>query len=115
MRLDILEQPGKAHPAVIAILYVAIILRVFLKLLDEEDAFKLLAATGLAAQFGVQAMINMAVNTGLAPSKGMTLPFISYGGSSMVALSIGMGLLLAFTRRNPYLKRSPYTVRWSGK
>ena len=45
----------------------------------------------------------MAVNVQLAPSKGMTLPFISYGGSSMLALSIGMGLLLAFTRRNPYL------------
>lgn len=109
------EEFGLIACAVIAILYVAIIIRVFLKLLDEEDAFKLLAAAGLAAQFGVQAMINMAVNTGLAPSKGMTLPFISYGGSSMIALSIGMGLLLAFTRRNPYLKRSPYTVRWSGR
>jgi cell division protein FtsW len=50
------------------------------------------------------------VNTQLFPSKGMTLPFISYGGSSMIALSIGFGLLLAFTRRNPYLKRSPYSV-----
>jgi cell division protein FtsW len=109
------EEFGLIACAVIAVLYVAIIIRVFLKLLDEEDAFKLLAAAGLAAQFGVQAIINMAVNTGLAPSKGMTLPFISYGGSSMIALSIGMGLLLAFTRRNPYLKRSPYTVRWSGK
>jgi cell division protein FtsW len=109
------EEFGLLACAVIAILYLAIVLRVFLKLLDEEDAFKLLAAAGLAAQFGIQATINMAVNTGLAPSKGMTLPFISYGGSSMVALSIGMGLLLAFTRRNPYLKRSPYTVRWSGK
>ena len=98
----------------IAILYLAIILRVLIKLLDEEDNFRMLAAAGLAAQFGIQALINMAVNTGLAPSKGMTLPFISYGGSSMVALSIGMGLLLAFTRRNPYLKRSPYTVRGSG-
>ncbi|NML05553.1 putative lipid II flippase FtsW [Sphingomonas sp. G-3-2-10] len=108
------EEFGLLACAAIAILYVAIILRVLLKLIDEEDAFKLLAATGLVAQFGVQAFINMAVNTGLAPSKGMTLPFISYGGSSMIALSIGMGLLLAFTRRNPYLKRSPYTVRWSG-
>jgi cell division protein FtsW len=98
----------------IAILYLAIIVRVLVKLLDEEDSFRLLAAAGLAAQFGIQALINMAVNTGLAPSKGMTLPFISYGGSSMIALSIGMGLLLAFTRRNPYLKRSPYMVRGSG-
>ena len=108
------EEFGLLACAAIACLYVAIIARVLFKLFDEEDAFRLLAATGLAAQFGIQAVINMAVNTGLAPSKGMTLPFISYGGSSMVALSIGMGLLLAFTRRNPYLKRSPYIVRWSG-
>lgn len=109
------EEFGLIACAVIAILYLAIVVRVFMKLLDEEDAFRLLAAAGLAAQFGVQAFINMAVNTGIAPSKGMTLPFISYGGSSMVALSIGFGLLLAFTRRNPYLKRSPYTGRWSTK
>jgi len=99
----------------IALLYVAIVVRVFVKLLDEEDQFQLLAAAGLTTQFGVQAMINMAVNTQLAPSKGMTLPFISYGGSSMLALSIGFGLLLAFTRRNPYLVRSPYVFKWSGK
>ena len=57
----------------------------------------------------------MAVNLQLAPSKGMTLPLISYGGSSMIALAIGLGLLLAFTRRNPYLTRSPYVVRWGGQ
>ncbi len=107
------EEFGLIACAVIAILYLAIVVRVLMKLLDEEDAFRLLAAAGLAAQFGVQALINMAVNTGIAPSKGMTLPFISYGGSSMIALAIGYGLLLAFTRRNPYLKRSPYTGRWS--
>jgi cell division protein FtsW len=66
-------------------------------------------------QIGLQAIINMAVNVHLLPSKGMTLPFISYGGSSLIALSIGFGLLLAFTRRNPYLHRSPYVVRWSGR
>ena len=105
------EEFGLLACAIIAILFLAIVVRVFVKLLDEEDAFRVLAAAGLASQFGVQATINMAVNTGLAPSKGMTLPFISYGGSSMIALSIGMGLLLAFTRRNPYLHRSPYIVR----
>jgi cell division protein FtsW len=57
----------------------------------------------------------MAVNLQLAPSKGMTLPLISYGGSSMIALAIGLGLLLAFTRRNPYLNRSPYVVKWNGR
>lgn len=105
------EEFGLLACAIIAVVFLAIVVRVFVKLLDEEDAFRVLAASGLAMQFGVQGMINMAVNTGLAPSKGMTLPFISYGGSSMIALSIGMGLLLAFTRRNPYLTRSPYIVR----
>ncbi len=108
------EEFGFIACAIIALLFLAIVIRVFVKLLDEDDAFKLLAASGLAVQFGVQALINMAVNTGIAPSKGMTLPFISYGGSSMLALSIGMGLLLAFTRRNPYLTRSHYGTRWSG-
>ncbi|WP_411197594.1 FtsW/RodA/SpoVE family cell cycle protein [Sphingomonas sp. C3-2] len=109
------EEFGLIACFAIAALYVAIVVRVIVKLLDEEDMFQLLAAAGLATQFGVQAMINMAVNTQLAPSKGMTLPFISYGGSSMLALSFGFGLLLAFTRRNPYLVRSPYVVRWNGR
>ena len=109
------EEFGLIACAVVATVFLAIVVRVFVKLLDEQDEFKLLAASGLAVQFGAQALVSMAVNTGLAPSKGMTLPFISYGGSSMVALSIGMGLLLAFTRRNPFLTRSPYVVRWSGE
>ena len=109
------EEFGLIACSVIAVVFLAIVVRVFVKLLDEQDEFKLLAASGLAVQFGAQALVSMAVNTGLAPSKGMTLPFISYGGSSMIALSIGMGLLLAFTRRNPFLTRSPYVVRWSGE
>jgi len=109
------EEFGLIACAVVAIAFLALVVRVFVKLLDEQDEFKLLAASGLAVQFGTQALISIAVNTGLAPSKGMTLPFISYGGSSMIALSIGMGLLLAFTRRNPFLTRSPYVVRWSGE
>ena len=106
------EEFGLIACMAIAVLFLAIIVRVFVKLLDEDDNFVVLAAAGLVTQLGVQAMINMAVNVGLAPSKGMTLPFISYGGSSMIALCFGFGLLLAFTRRNPYLKRSPYVVRW---
>ncbi|MEK9211670.1 putative peptidoglycan glycosyltransferase FtsW [Sphingomonas sp. 2378] len=109
------EEFGLIACSIIALVFLAIVVRVFVKLLDEQDEFKLYAASGLAVQFGAQALISMAVNTGLAPSKGMTLPFISYGGSSMIALSIGMGLLLAFTRRNPFLTRSPYIVRWSGQ
>ncbi|TCP34678.1 putative peptidoglycan glycosyltransferase FtsW [Sphingomonas sp. BK235] len=109
------EEFGLLACMVVALVFLALVVRVFVKLLDEQDPFKLLAASGLAVQFGAQALISMAVNTGLAPSKGMTLPFISYGGSSMVALSLGMGLLLAFTRRNPFLLRSPYITRWNAE
>ncbi|HEY9552376.1 FtsW/RodA/SpoVE family cell cycle protein [Allosphingosinicella sp.] len=108
------EEFGLIACLAIAILYFAIVARVLIKLLHEEDSFLVLAAAGLVCQFGLQALINMAVNVQIAPSKGMTLPFISYGGSSMIALAVGMGLLLAFTRRNPYLHRSPYVVKWSG-
>jgi cell division protein FtsW len=109
------EEFGLIACMAIATIYCAIVVRVLVKLLDEDEPFAILAAAGLTCQFGLQALINMAVNVQLAPSKGMTLPFISYGGSSMLALSITMGLLLAFTRRNPYLKRSPYVVTWSGE
>ncbi|MES2097769.1 MAG: putative peptidoglycan glycosyltransferase FtsW [Pseudomonadota bacterium] len=109
------EEFGLVACGIVALIFLAIVVRVFVKLLDEQDEFRLLAASGLAIQFGAQALISMAVNTGLAPSKGMTMPFISYGGSSMIALSMGMGLLLAFTRRNPFVTRSPYVVRWSGE
>ncbi len=109
------EEFGLIACLAIACLYLGIVARVLIKLLDEDSSFSILAAAGLVIQFGVQAMINMMVNVQLAPSKGMTLPFISYGGSSMLALSIAMGLLLAFTRRNPYLTRSPYVVKWSGE
>ncbi len=109
------EEFGLIACIAIACLFLAIVVRVFVKLLEEEDSFIVLAAAGLTTQFAVQALINMAVNVNLAPSKGMTLPFISYGGSSMIALSMGFGLLLAFTRRNPYLRRSPYVVRWSNR
>ncbi|HEX2803033.1 MAG TPA: putative peptidoglycan glycosyltransferase FtsW [Sphingomicrobium sp.] len=107
------EEFGLIACLAIGLLYLTIVARVLVKLLDEDSPFAILAGAGLVLQFGLQALINMAVNVQIAPSKGMTLPFISYGGSSMLALSIGMGLLLAFTRRNPYLTRSPYVVNWS--
>jgi cell division protein FtsW len=109
------EEFGLIACLAIAALYLGIVARVLIKLLDEDNSFAILAAAGLVIEFGLQALINMMVNVQLAPSKGMTLPFISYGGSSMLALSIGMGLLLAFTRRNPFLTRSPYVVKWSGE
>jgi cell division protein FtsW len=78
-----------------------IALRGFARLLREDDLFVLVAASGLITLFTLQAIINMGVNLRLLPTKGMTLPFISYGGSSMLALAIGMGMLLALTRRRP--------------
>lgn len=107
------EEFGLVACLAIASIFLAMAIRVFVRLLDEDDPFLILAATGLITQFTAQAMINMAVNVGIAPSKGMTLPFISYGGSSLIALCAGFGLLLAFTRKNPYLSRSPYVVKWS--
>ena len=76
-----------------------IVLRVLRRAIDEQDLFVQFASCGLVALFGLQALINMAVNVNLLPAKGMTLPFISYGGSSMVALALTMGMLLALTRR----------------
>ena len=109
------EEFGLIACIAIGLVFLAIVVRVFVRLLDEEDGFVILAASGLSLEIVVQAMINMAVNAGIAPSKGMTLPFISYGGSSMLALCAGFGMLLAFTRKNPFLNRSSYVVRWRDK
>lgn len=108
------EEFGLIACLAIALLYFTFVARAFFRLLDEKDLFVMLAAAGITTQFGVQALINMAVNVNLAPSKGMTLPFISYGGSSMIALALGFGLLLAFTRRNPFLAKQSDTEMWSG-
>jgi cell division protein FtsW len=98
------EEFGLLACMVVVVLYLAIIVRVLLRLVEEEDLFAVLAATGLTAQLGGQAFINILVNLQLFPSKGMTLPLISYGGSSTVALCLGVGFLLAITRRNPFIK-----------
>ncbi len=76
-----------------------IVLRTLRRAMNEQDLFIQFASCGLVALFGLQALINMAVNVNLMPSKGMTLPFISYGGSSLIALGFTMGMLLALTRR----------------
>ena len=82
-------------------LFMVITVRSFLRLIHERDPFIRFAGTGLAALFGMQALINMGVAVRLLPAKGMTLPFVSYGGSSLVAAGIGLGFLLAFTRTRP--------------
>jgi cell division protein FtsW len=68
---------------------------------QQSSLFARLAASTLAVQFGLQCAINLAVNLNLMPPKGMTLPFVSYGGTSMLAVAFGMGLMLAFTRKKP--------------
>jgi cell division protein FtsW len=108
------EEFGLLVCGLIVILYLALVTRVLLRLIDEDDLFTVLAATGLTAQLGGQAFINILVNLQLFPSKGMTLPLISYGGSSTVALCLGVGFLLAITRRNPFLQRERVTLRGAG-
>lgn len=85
--------------AIIAI-FAVIVIRGLIRLADEEDPFRVLATAGLLAVFGLQTLINIGVNLALLPSKGITLPFISYGGSSMLALGLTMGMVLALSRGN---------------
>lgn len=82
-------------------LFAFIVLRSLSRAYATEDLFTRFATAGLAIMFGTQASINIAVNLHLIPAKGMTLPFISYGGSSMISLAYGVGMLLALTRQRP--------------
>jgi len=93
------EEFGLIVCVLIVGVFAFIVLRGLSRLLQEGNLFVLLAATGLLIQFGLQAAINMASAVHLIPTKGMTLPFLSYGGSSMLALAFGMGMMLALTRR----------------
>ncbi|MBA4789866.1 MAG: putative lipid II flippase FtsW [Pseudomonadota bacterium] len=95
------EEFGVILCLILLSLFAFIIIRSLTRALDEQDPFARFAATGLALLFGLQASINMMVNVHLMPAKGMTLPFISYGGSSLISLAFGMGMLLAFSRRRP--------------
>ena len=90
-----------------------IVLRGFMRAFRESDLFIQLAVAGLLVQFGLQAIINLASTMNLMPTKGMTLPFISYGGSSLLAISIGMGMVLALTRERPGSKFTPRS-NWEG-
>ena len=105
------EEFGLLACGAIVLLFFAIVLRVLVRLASEENYFALLAAAGLTAQLGAQAFINILVNLSLFPSKGMTLPLVSYGGSSTIAVCMSLGLLLALTRRNPFLTRETAGLR----
>ncbi len=105
------EEYGLILVLCIIMLYALVVVRSLLRLVRERDPFIRLAGTGLACMFGVQAMINMGVAVRLLPAKGMTLPFISYGGSSVIASGIALGMLLAFTRSRPQGKISDLLAR----
>ena len=95
------EEYGLILVLVVLVLYGVIVVRSLFRLIKERDPFIRLSGAGLACIFGVQAMINMGVAVRLLPAKGMTLPFISYGGSSVIAAGITVGFLLALTRVRP--------------
>jgi len=93
------EELGLIVCLAIVAIFAFIVLRGFTRLLQENNLYVVIAAAGLFVQFGLQAIINMASTLHLMPTKGMTLPFISYGGSSLLALGLAMGMALALTRR----------------
>ena len=101
------EEFGIIACLVIVLLFAGLVLRSLWRLQINTSRFVQLAAVGLIAQFGLQALVNMAVNVNLVPTKGMTLPFISYGGSSLMAMALTMGMLLALTRRGARLEALP--------
>ena len=94
------EEIGILLCLLIVILFAGIVIRSMMVSMKDNNLFVILAAAGLAASFGIQSIINMASTLHLMPTKGMTLPFISYGGSSLLATSLGIGMLLAITRKN---------------
>lgn len=97
------EEFGLLTCAIVVLLFLAIIVRVLVRQADEENLFALLAGAGLVSMIGGQAFLNILVNLRVLPSTGSTLPLVSYGGSSTLAICMTVGLLLAITRRNPFL------------
>ncbi len=98
------EEFGLIACLLLMALFAFVVIRVLVRASTESDPFAALALSGLALVFGFQAVINMGVNVALLPAKGMTLPFISYGGSSMIGMALAMGLVLALARRRPGVK-----------
>ena len=96
----IAEEFGAIICFFIIIIFTCIIVRGFWRVINFSNLFQLLAAGGLLMLFGIQVLINISVTLGLIPTTGMTLPFISYGGSSLISTFICMGMMLALTRKN---------------
>ena len=111
----LVEEGGIAFAAILIAMFLFILLRGFKRLQDTHDVFSVLAAGGLLAMFSIQSLIHMGSSVNLLPAKGMTLPFISYGGSSMISMGIAMGMVLALTRQKgrTSIARSSMTMRRS--
>ena len=106
------EEFGIAMGLVVLALFAFIVLRALVIAMRERDTFVRLAVSGLAMMFAFQALINIGVNLRLLPAKGMTLPFVSSGGSSMLALALGMGIMLALARTRPEHRASLHAQRF---
>lgn len=111
----LVEEGGIAFATILIALFLFVLLRGFKRLQDTHDVFSVLAAGGLLAMFSIQSLIHMGSSVNLLPAKGMTLPFISYGGSSMISMGIAMGMVLALTRQKgrTSIARSSMTMRRS--
>jgi|TARA_B110000977_G_scaffold59591_1_gene80946 cell division protein FtsW len=94
------EEYGILICLIIILIYSLVVYRAFSLSFINKSLFFIIAVSGLAFQFGIQTLIHMASNTNLIPTKGMTLPFLSYGGSSMISSAITVGILLSLTRKN---------------
>jgi cell division protein FtsW len=105
------EEYGLLLVLLIISLYVFITMRSLIRLMRERDPFIRLAGAGLASTFAIQAIINTGVAVRLLPAKGMTLPFVSYGGSSIIAGGIAVGFLFALTRSRPQGEISDHLIR----
>jgi cell division protein FtsW len=96
------EEFGLIACLLLVALFAFVVIRGLGRLLQDQNFFVMLAGTGLVVMFGVQALVNMGSSLHLLPTKGMTLPFISYGGSSLIGLAFAMGMVLGLTRRRPH-------------
>ena len=105
------EEFGIVVCIAIVLLFAVVVMRSLYVALKNEDAFIRLAVTGIALLFGIQASINIMVNVHLMPAKGMTLPFISYGGSSLLSLAMTTGFLIALTRKRPRAESLDHLTR----
>lgn len=111
----LVEEMGLVFAFILIGIFLFVLLRGFRRLQETQDLFPVLAAGGLLSMFGLQSIVHMGSGVNLLPAKGMTLPFISYGGSSLLSMAIGMGMVLALTRQKSRssIARSSLSMRRS--